>query len=373
MVGGGLEVYTYADTVVLSLTGFLLYLFVGLLAMIFPSQGFRIAVRATSVIVFLVLGLKVAYDFRQRQASNAKYDRNLANGTLVVMISLVVLTALFDKRWHEQLNNMVVEVTQIIIPNPRFPAVSLSQDMLATYQAQLVPEPLKCFLNKFDDEAPMCHSLNRSELLTAYSCNCNDSWVSGVQQRFEAPGSEQGSCYVSFRPGNYVISAGAKVYMTLQAFLNCHPVLWLMVYVPDLSFEEAYTKGYGEVNLFNANEVTTINIGLNYFKPANGTAYYNYGVRISTADNLNLSSVRRQQERDATMLRELNYPDPEVRPHCPDREDEHAVAIELEHCCKYSIFGNLIEDQDVVAEVGAYFALVQILSWMVSGQVLATF
>lgn len=97
--------------------------------------------------------------------------------------------------------------------------------MLATYQAQLVPEPLKCFLNKFYDEAPMCHSLNRSELLTAYSCNCNDSWVSGVQQRFEAPGSEQGSYLVSFRPANYVISAGANVYMTLQAFFNCQFVL----------------------------------------------------------------------------------------------------------------------------------------------------
>ncbi|KAI4273972.1 MAG: hypothetical protein L6R38_006207 [Xanthoria sp. 2 TBL-2021] len=172
--------------------------------------------------------------------------------------------------------------------------MALSQDMLATHQAQLVPEPLKCFLNKFYDEAPMCHSLNRSELLTAYSCNCNDSWVSGVQQRFEAPGSKQGSYYVSFRPANYVISAGANVYMTLQAFFNSaysspvnttnpngwplpSPVLWLMVYHPDLSFEEAYTKGYGEVNLFNANGVTTINIGLNYFKPANGTAYYDYG------------------------------------------------------------------------------------------------
>lgn len=55
------------------------------------------------------------------------------------------------------------------------------------------------------------------------------------------------------------------------------PVLWLMVYDPDLSFDEAYAKGYGEVNLFNANGVTAINIGLNYFKPASGTAYYNYG------------------------------------------------------------------------------------------------
>ena len=39
-------------TVVLSLMGFLLYLVVGLLAINLPTQGFRIAVRATSVTLF---------------------------------------------------------------------------------------------------------------------------------------------------------------------------------------------------------------------------------------------------------------------------------------------------------------------------------
>lgn len=56
------------------------------------------------------------------------------------------------------------------------------------------------------------------------------------------------------------------------------------------------------------------------------------------------SSMRPHQERDATMLRGLVYPDPEVPPHCPDREDEHAVASESEPICEYSVFGNLIED-----------------------------
>lgn len=102
-------------TVLLGMMGLLLYLLVGLLAINFPTDGFRIAVRATSIVVFLLLGSKIAYDFRQGPVSSAKYDRNLANGTLVVMISLVVLTALYDKRWHQQLNNVVVEVKQDVI------------------------------------------------------------------------------------------------------------------------------------------------------------------------------------------------------------------------------------------------------------------
>ena len=67
----------------------------------------------------------------------------------------------------------------------------------------------------------MCHSLSRPELFAAHSCNCNDSWVAGVQQRFEAPGSKQGSYYVSFRPDHDIISRGAGVYMTLHAFFKC--------------------------------------------------------------------------------------------------------------------------------------------------------
>lgn len=102
-------------TVVLSLMGFLLYLVVGLLAINFPTQDFRIAVRATSIVLFLVLGLKVAYDLRQPPASNAKYDRNLANEMLVVMISLIVLTALYEKRWYNKLTTMVVKVRQDIV------------------------------------------------------------------------------------------------------------------------------------------------------------------------------------------------------------------------------------------------------------------
>ena len=51
-----------------------------------------------------------------------------------------------------------------------------------------------------------------------------------------------------------------------------------MVYDPELSFEKAYTQGYGPLSLFNANGVTTINLGLEYYQPWNDTGYYRYGV-----------------------------------------------------------------------------------------------
>jgi hypothetical protein len=96
--------------------------------------------------------------------------------------------------------------------------------------------------------------------------------------------------------------------MTLQAFFNCedsnkplpiasskanggtdntshsdlgyelpNPVLWFMVYDSIFTWEEAYRGGYGPLNLYNANGVTTMNIGLTYYEALNGTGYYNYG------------------------------------------------------------------------------------------------
>jgi hypothetical protein len=185
--------------------------------------------------------------------------------------------------------------------NPRYPAVALVQDRVATNQANLLPWPMKCFLNKFWEEAPWCSTLTKAELLTTYSCNCNDSWVPEVL-------SYQNFSYVSFRPADYIVSAGANIYMTLQAFFNCedsykffhsagskaysdtdntshpdsgyevpNPVLWFMVYDPIFTWEEAYHSGYGPLNLYDANGVTTMNIGLTYYKALNGSGYYNYG------------------------------------------------------------------------------------------------
>jgi hypothetical protein len=92
--------------------------------------------------------------------------------------------------------------------------VALLQDRTATNQANLLPRPMKCFLNKFWEEAPTCSTLTQAEIITTYSCNCNDSWVPEVL-------TFNDFSYVSFRPAEYIVSAGANIYMTLQAFFNC--------------------------------------------------------------------------------------------------------------------------------------------------------
>jgi len=147
----------------------------------------------------------------------------------------------------------------------------------------------------------MCSTLTQAEIITTYSCNCNDSWVPEIL-RFND------YSYVSFRPAEYIVSAGANIYMTLQAFFNCedsnkpfpsacskahggtdntsnsnpgyelpNPVLWFMVYDPIFTWEEAYRGGYGPLNLYDGNGVTTMNIGLTYYEALNSTGYYNYG------------------------------------------------------------------------------------------------
>lgn len=60
----------------------------------------------------------------------------------------------------------------------------------------------------------MCSTLTRAELLNTYSCNCNDSWVPEVLNYHDFS-------YISFRPADYIVSAGANIYMTLQGFFNC--------------------------------------------------------------------------------------------------------------------------------------------------------
>lgn len=96
------------------------------------------------------------------------------------------------------------------------------------------------------------------------------------------------------------------------------------------------------------------------------------GVRISTTDNLNLVC---DVTKNATQLcyASLIIQIPRFDRTVLTEKMSMQWPVSRNPVVDSSIFGNLIEDQDVLAEVGAYFALVQILSWIVSGQVLATY
>ena len=103
-----------------------------------------------------------------------------------------------------------------------FPAVAIMQDRTATYQAHLVDAPLKCFIGAFYEPAPMCSSLTVEEILTTYSCNCNDSWSNGVQGNFL--GSDH-YYYVVFTPQKDFVTNTTDMGITLQAFFTCKNII----------------------------------------------------------------------------------------------------------------------------------------------------
>lgn len=56
------------------------------------------------------------------------------------------------------------------------------------------------------------------------------------------------------------------------------PQLWLMVYDPALTFEEAYSRRKGPpLSLYDANSLTNINLGLTFNHSLDDRGYYNYG------------------------------------------------------------------------------------------------
>ena len=111
---------------------------------------------------------------------------------------------------------------------PRYPALTILAEKAAFQQGILSPEPMKCFLGRFDETSPYCRDLLGNQFQTANSCNCNDSWVTGVRDLrgdTNAPDSTWGYRYVSFRLSEQLFSRDEHDYMTIQAFYNCkYPV-----------------------------------------------------------------------------------------------------------------------------------------------------
>lgn len=98
-------------TVVLSLILFSFYLILGFFAVRSPMPEMRIAVLVTCSGILVMLLAKIANDFRCDRKSNPRYGRNLMNGVLTVVFSLIVFTILYHKRWCHRLRLPVVQVT----------------------------------------------------------------------------------------------------------------------------------------------------------------------------------------------------------------------------------------------------------------------
>ncbi|KAF2102122.1 hypothetical protein NA57DRAFT_73559 [Rhizodiscina lignyota] len=354
------------STVVWALICFATYLLLGALAIVFPSKSFLIVIASLAAVYFAGIAGKWMYDVIRSR--NAEYKRNLANTVFVVLFSFILFTTMYEKRWHQQLTLEVIETRREPMLHPPYPAFALLQDMNATNQANLVSAPRNCFINQYDPEGPHCSDYTAQHLdasIKANGCNCSDNWVPGVQELHDGPNGTLSHRYISFQPQEYIVSPGANNYLTLQAYFTFNtthpngsalpePVLWLMVYDPKFSFDEAYYEGYGLVNMFNANGPMNIDIDLTWYQQRNGSGYYFYDVLLSAVSNLNLLCDVTNTTGEYVGLCHTSLIIQVPR-------SERTVQIQ-----KMSM-----EWPDVIAEAGSYFALVQLLGWVFSGQLLA--
>ena len=102
----------------------------------------------------------------------------------------------------------------------QFPAITLFQRQQWTSQAHLLAGKSKCFLDWYDDNAPMCNSLSTEQITPGQACNCNDSWsVFIVYITWQRVSYRS----LSFMTAANLIASEPSYLMKLQAFFTCRP------------------------------------------------------------------------------------------------------------------------------------------------------
>ncbi|KAH7095950.1 hypothetical protein FB567DRAFT_513829 [Paraphoma chrysanthemicola] len=140
-------------------------------------------------------------------------------------------------------------------------------------------------------------------------------------------------------------------YNTTAAYLNesltTAPGMWLAIYDPSRDLIEMQSEGQLYTAQIDANSHTVVNIGLEYYTYLNRTASYRYDVTISTRQNLDLV---------CDITKGGWYP-------C-----HVTIEMQIPSFRRTIIREEMKQDWvRVVADAGAYFALIQFLTWTVSG------
>lgn len=277
---------------------------------------------------------------------------------------MILLTVVYSRAWYHDLKIVVLQVQEDIMDSPRFPAVVLLQDVKQNTMANLVDSAApKCFSGLFDSSAPPCETLSAEQYLNQSSCNCNNSISSSLDGTFSwSVGTFK---YFLFRPPMNTISKHPGYHMTLQAFFNYNasealasvtttpsPDLQLAIFDPGSGLEQALNSSYSPINLINTNGISYIHLDLNLRRDRHLASIYDYDPTISTSPNLGLVC-----DTSANMSNLCH------------------ASLELQftsHDRKITVERRGMTWVDAAVSAGAYFAFVQFLSWIVSGQVWAT-
>ncbi|KAK4148706.1 hypothetical protein C8A00DRAFT_47516 [Chaetomidium leptoderma] len=284
------------------------------------------------------------------QPTKRKHSRNLWSTVITLLVTAIVFPVLYQCFWYPDRIRNVIE---------------LSQDTVRadwSSQANLgVSVPGKCFIGWYDENAPDCNELAPGTT----PCQCAGSWGQDVMDfkwqniSFRALTLISTSSMVSLAPTTQMIA---------QAFFTCEffppydtakaladssrvllPSLWIAVYDPTLTLQEALENGYTRMNLINANGVAAINLGLNYREALGKAPTYDYQLSISAIPSTDLQC-------DVSS------------------EDKNTGYCFLSLFLQFPTFDRLVSRQgtamspvELISAAGSWFALFQLLGWLLSG------
>lgn len=346
------------ETAVWGLLGFLAIS----LAVKFPCHSVKtILIIGSSVIIF---GLSLCI-WRDLVQGDGEYRRNLGNSILTVLFTMILLTVIYCRVWFPRLHVEILQISEHIEEHPIFPAVAVLQNVDTSSQATLIDTPLKCWAGTYTETGPQCATLDSQQYLTSSSCNCNESWSPAIIEDFVPRGLHGGTWrYLQFTPSADLVSKNPGFLLTIQAWYNFNgtearealwvmpnPDLWLAVFDSSHSLADALASGYAPLNLINANGVTSINLHLNTLQSKRPRPMYFYRPIISTSPNVEIvcdvSGNYSYPCYTSLLLQFVSH----------DRSDYNERQA--------------MSWTDAAASAGAYFAFVQFLSWIVSGQIWA--
>ncbi|KAL2052005.1 hypothetical protein ABVK25_007697 [Lepraria finkii] len=336
----------------------------GCVAVAYPLRPILITIGIVAFIILSSLVVLTVLDLKSNKLASYAYRRNLGNTILTICLAIPFFMLLYAFLWFPDLNKTVSRFSQDIVDEVQFPALALFQNSNWTSQANIRSKSMKCFLGWLKEDAVLCDDLPPEQLIPGQSCNCKAGWTNDVIEGFHWQNTTYR--YLSWRPTPKLIDRVPAFLMTLQAFFTYNasqsladssatqsPSLWLAIYDPKLDLNDALRMGYTRMVLISANGNNAINLGLTYRQAPNFPPAYDYDLSLSSNQNLNLV--------------------------CDTSPGKYIRPCHVTFFIQFPTFDRRVILQqpvmrwmDVAASAGAYFSFVQFVSWILSGQAMAT-
>ena len=345
-------------TVVLALLFFFGFIIIGALAVRFPIPMMQVLFLCSAAAIFLALLGRCAVDMALSQGF--PYSRNTGNTVLIVLLTFVVGSILYAKQWYPGLRHVDVVIQSEPVEQVRLPNIDIIHDSSQSFQADLVG-PENCWIGGSNTATESCNEVNVTEVTGAptKACDCQEAFDGGVKSIWSGTSDLNA---ISFRPKKNLVIGKPSVSLNIQFNFTYRtpdpasgpilsPWLGLLIFDPELEPFEVINKGIASPIPFSANSFTSIKLDLNWKNVGGLPPHYEYSPMISTVPFMGMNcgaADRGSAGRPCTATLQLSF--------------SSLQQTNYSERPKYTL-------GDVAGLAASYFALVQFLAWVFSGQV----